>query len=157
MSIIQYRKAMTIIEANKELLDDLGGVNIDVISKAEKKLSVQFPKEYCEFLSKFGTMTFGATEIYGLLNDCHENQGAPDVVWVTLEERKVVSLPSHLVIIYDSGMGEKYCLDYRELNVDIEPKITSYFSGFSNEVQTFEVLYDSFGDFILDMVEDEVG
>lgn len=65
-------------------------------------------------------------------------------------------MPTNLVMIYNTEMGEILCLNYRELNTNQEPKITSYFPGFAESVQKNEVLYNSFGDFLLDIVEGEL-
>ena len=52
-------------------------------------------------------------------------------------------------------MGELYCLNFKDLNENNEPKITSYYPGFDNERQSYDILYDSFGSFLLDMVKEE--
>jgi hypothetical protein len=65
-------------------------------------------------------------------------------------------MPKHLVILYNTGMGEMYCLNYKKLNSKNEPKITAYFQGFSEDAQKNEVLYNNFGEFLLDMVIEEI-
>ncbi|MGX7024623.1 SMI1/KNR4 family protein [Vagococcus hydrophili] len=83
-----------------------------------------------------GTITFNSIEIYGVFREDFENSGVPDVVWVTLNERELVNIPTHLVVLYNTGMGEMYCLNYKDLNNNNEPKITSYYPGFSENTQT---------------------
>ncbi|EUJ43796.1 SMI1/KNR4 family protein [Listeria riparia] len=156
MSIESYNKAKEIIEANEELVDDFGEMQESLIIKAQKELGVDFPDEYKYFLSDFGALTFGSIEIYGVFKEDFENSGVPDAVWATLNERKLVNMPQYLVVIYNTGMGELLCLNFRDLNDNQEPKITSYFAGFDESAQKHEVLYESFGDFILDMVKEEI-
>lgn len=152
----EYNKAKKLIEENEDLVDDFGGASEDIIKKAQTVLDLQFPKDYKLFLSFFGALTFGSIEIYGVFREDFENSGVPDAVWSTLNERKLVNMPKHLVILYNTGMGEMYCLNYKDLNENNEPKITSYFPGFSEDAQTDEVLYNNFGEFLLDMVNEEI-
>ncbi|MHC5229400.1 SMI1/KNR4 family protein [Enterococcus sp. LJL99] len=127
-----------------------------MIKKAQLVLGVKFPEDYKLFLSCFGKLTFGSTEIYGVFREDFEDSGVPDAVWFTLDKRKLINLPKHLVILYNTGMGEMFCMNYKKLNSYDEPKITSYFPGFSEEEQTNEILYDNFGEFLLDMVIEEI-
>lgn len=129
---------------------------MDIIDKAEIILDVKFPEEYKLFLSEFGALTFGSIEIYGVFREDFENSGVPDTVWATLNERKLVNLPDHLSIIYNTGMGELYCINFKNLNKENEPRITSYFPGFAEGVQENEILYASFGNFLLDMLNEEI-
>ncbi|MBC1502529.1 SMI1/KNR4 family protein [Listeria booriae] len=156
MSIESYNKAKEIIEENEELVDDFGEMQESLIIKAQKELGVDFPDEYKYFLTDFGALTFGSIEIYGVFKEDFENSGVPDAVWATLNERKLVNMPQYLVVIYNTGMGELLCLNFRDLNDNQEPKVTSYFAGFDESAQKHEVLYESFGDFILDMVKEEI-
>ena len=66
---------------------------------------------------EYGALTFGAAEIYGVFTEDFENSGVPDAVWATLDERRVVKMPTHLVMIYNTGMGEILCLNYREWQI----------------------------------------
>lgn len=156
MSVESYNKAKEIIEENEELVDDFGEMQESLIIKAQKELGVDFPDEYKYFLSDFGALTFGSIEIYGVFKEDFENSGVPDAVWATMNERKLVNMPQYLVVIYNTGMGELFCLNFRDLNANHEPKVTSYFAGFDESAQKHEVLYESFGDFILDMVREEI-
>ncbi|MBM7541150.1 SMI1/KNR4 family protein [Amphibacillus cookii] len=154
--ITEYNKAKKLIEENDGLVDDFGGASDDIIKKAQIALGVKFPEDYKLFLSSFGALTFGSIEIYGVFREDFENSGVPDTVWATLNERRLVNMPKHLVILFNTGMGEMYCMNYEDLNSSNEPKITSYFPGFSEDAQKNEVLYSNFGEFLLDMVTEEV-
>lgn len=156
MSNVIYNKAKKIIKENDELVDDFGGAPKDIIKKAQITLDLEFPEDYKLFLSHFGALTFGSVEIYGVFREDFENSGVPDAVWATLNERSLVNMPNYLVVIYNSGMGEMYCMNYKDLNDANEPKITSYFPGFVDAAQENEVLYDSFAEFLLDIVTEEI-
>lgn len=156
MTIDKYNKAKVTIEENEDLVDDFGGASTDIIAQAQTILDVEFPEDYKLFLTEFGALTFGSIEIYGVFREDFENSGVPDTVWTTLNERKLVSMPNHLIVIYNTGMGELYCMNFNDLNNNNEPKITSYFPGFDEKAQKNEVLYENFGEFLLDMVHEEV-
>lgn len=156
MNTTLYDEAKKIIEENKNLADDFGGASNAVIKKAQLVLGVEFPEEYRLFLTHFGALTFGSREIYGVFREDFENSGVPDAVWLTINERNLVSMPKHLVIIYNTGMGDMYCMNFKDLNSENNPKITSYFPGFSEKAQENEVLYNSFGEFLLDIVNEEL-
>lgn len=156
MSVEKYNEAKSIIQENDYLVDDFGGATRDTIEKAQSILGVKFPEDYKLYLTEFGALTFGSIEIYGVFREDFENSGIPDTVWATLNERELVNMPNHLTVLYNSGMGELYCMNFKILNNENEPKITSYYPGFSEEAQNNEVLFDSFGSFLLDMVTEEV-
>lgn len=156
MSLTTYSKAKKIIEDNNELLDSFEGANKKLIEKAEAVLNVTFPNDYKQFLLDFGAITFGSTEIYGIFTEDFEKSGVPDAVWATLNERKLVNMPDNLVVIYNTEMGELYCLNFNNLNHNNEPRVTSYFAGFDEDAQENEVLYDDFGEFLLDILKEEI-
>ncbi|MBP2623220.1 SMI1/KNR4 family protein [Streptococcus oricebi] len=147
-----YLEALNLIDNNQDLLDDFGGCSENIIQLAENTLGVVYPKDYKDFLKTFGAGNFGSTEIYGLFKEDFANSGVPDSVWYTLLQRKKLNFPQNLVIIYDSSMGEVYCLNYHSLNQQGEPQITGYILGLAEEYQKNPVLYNSFGEFLLDMV-----
>ncbi|NKZ20455.1 hypothetical protein HF992_06295 [Streptococcus ovuberis] len=76
------------------------------------------------------------------------------VVWLTLLERKVSNLPEDLVIIYAVGNGELFCFNYNKLNVNGEPTIVSFTPN--KNITEYEIVYDSFGDFLLDCITREL-
>ncbi|WP_314576024.1 SMI1/KNR4 family protein [Enterococcus gilvus] len=80
----------------------------------------------------------------------------PDAIWATLDERNLINLPKNLLVLYNTGLEELYCLNFDILNSNNEPKVTSYFTGYSSDVQKYEVLYDDFSEFLLDMVYSEI-
>lgn len=151
-----YEQAKILIDENEDLVDDFGGASSELVKIGETRLGVEFPADYKQFLLDFGALTFGASEIYGIFTEDLENSGVPDVVWATLDERKLVKMPVHLIMIYNTEMGEIFCLNYKELNANEEPKVTSYFPGFDENAQKNEILYNSFGAFLLDIVKAEL-
>jgi hypothetical protein len=102
----------------------------------------------------FGAGNFGAQEIYGIINDDFEHSSVPDAIWFTLSERKEINLPPNLLVIYDTGSDELFCLNFNDNND--EPTIVSFVPGMDVESQPYEIIAKDFGDFLLDLVMQEI-
>ncbi|MGG7621547.1 SMI1/KNR4 family protein [Bacillus coreaensis] len=156
MSVETYQKAKQIIHDNEDLADFIGGRSNELIKLAEEKLGVKFTGLYLDYLQTFGVGNFGAQEIYGIINDNFENSTIPDAIWYTLTERKEINLPNNLLVIYDTGSDELFCLDFNQLDEKGEPKVVSFVPGIDLESQSYEIIANNFGDFLLDLVMQEV-
>ena len=155
MSLETYQKAKQII-LEEDIADFVGGCTDDLIRLAEEKIGLRFAGLYLDYLKTFGAGNFGSQEIYGIIHDDFENSSVPDAIWYTLTERREINLPNNLLIIYDTGSDELFCLDYNQLAENGEPKIVSFVPGAELESQTYEIIANDFGDFVLDLVEQEV-
>lgn len=144
-----YIKALSIIEQHPELCGFCGGVSEEVVVKAEEKLDLRFPGDYRDFLLRFGAGNFGSMDVYGIIDDDFDDSGIPDAVWYTTRLREEVGLLRSLVAIHDTGGGEIFCLDISKPNAPI----VAYAIGYDLEVQTYEVIANDFGEFLLDRVE----
>lgn len=156
MSVETYQKAKQIIQTNEDIADFIGERTNELIKLAEEKLGVKFTGLYLDYLQTFGAGNFGSQEIYGIINDNFENSSVPDAIWYTLTERKEINLPNNLLIIYDTGSDELYCLDFNQLDEKGEPKVVSFVPGIELESQRYEIIANDFGDFLLDLVMQEV-
>ena len=155
MSVENYQKAKEIILSEEEIADFVGGHTDELISLAEEILGLKFTGFYLDYLKTFGAGNFGAQEIYGIINANFENSSVPDAIWFTLERREI-NLPNNLLVIYDTGSDEIFCLDYNQLDDNGEPKVLSFVAGVDLESQTYEIIANDFGDFLLDLVKLEV-
>ncbi|MHB1000983.1 MAG: SMI1/KNR4 family protein [Armatimonadota bacterium] len=156
MSYENYLKAVSIMEEHKESCFFAGRRSEELVSLAERTLGLQFPKTYREFVLNYGAGSFGAEEIYGVINDDFVNSCVPDVVWYNLRIRKDINLPQNLLIIYHTGGDYVNCLDFNKLNNDGEPAVVDFAPGFDLSIQTYEKIADDFGDFLLDSVTQEL-
>ncbi len=152
MSMENYQKAVEIIEQNKSECYFAGQRSENDIVLAEKALGLSFTGTYKEFLKSYGAGSIGAEEIYGISSLNFENSAVPNGIWYTLSERKECDLPLNLLIIYDTGSDELFCLDYSKLNAQGEPAVVSFFPGFDLNIQKYEIIAKDFGDFLLDRV-----
>ncbi|WP_316569312.1 SMI1/KNR4 family protein [Neobacillus sp. YIM B06451] len=156
MSWDTYQRAIYLMEQYEEECDFVGARSDELISKAEDALGFLFLPIYRDFLKKYGAGSFGSQEFYGVIDDDFKNSTVPDAIWCTLTEREDSNLPNHLLVIYDTGMGELICLDFKKINEVGEPQVVSYFPGFDLDKQDFTVVAHDFGDFLLDMVNREL-
>ncbi|MFD2132799.1 SMI1/KNR4 family protein [Pseudogracilibacillus auburnensis] len=156
MSKDTYQKAKEIILNEEEIADFVGGHPDGLISLAEEKLGLKFTGLYLDYLQTFGAGNFGAQEIYGIINADFENSSVPDAIWSTLTERKEINLPVNLLVIYDTGSDELFCLDFNQSDDNGEPNVVSFVPGVDLENQTYEIIANDFGDFLLDLVKQEI-
>ncbi|UOQ94879.1 SMI1/KNR4 family protein [Halobacillus shinanisalinarum] len=156
MSIETYQKAKEIILSNEDMADFVGGRTNGLIKMAEGKLGLKFTGLYLDFLKTLGAGNFGAQEIYGILKDDFENSSVPDAIWFTLTERKETGLPNDLLVIYDTGGDELFCLDFNKLDENGEPKVVSYVPGMKLDDQVYQVIAHDFGEFLLGLVRQEL-
>jgi len=156
MSVKNYQKAKETILNEEEIADFVGGRADELISLAEEELGLKFTGLYLDYLKTFGAGNFGAQEIYGIIDENFESSSVPDAIWYTLTERKKINLPDNLLAIYDTGSDEIYCLDYSNLDNNGEPKVVAFVPGVDLESQTYEIIANDFGDFLLDLSREEV-
>jgi hypothetical protein len=155
MSTDNYNKARAIIDRNPSISYFVGPRSEELVRSAEQRLGLRFSPLYRDFLLAFGALSFGAQEIYGVVNANFENSRIPDAIWCTLTERAEVNMPSHLVTIYHTGFEEYFCLDFSRLNGQNEPSVVSFAPGFPPQQQKYELIAEDFGDFLLDLVSRE--
>lgn len=148
-----YEKALKLISEKMDMCDFLGPRPESMISAAENVLNLKLRGSYRDFLMRFGTGNIGSYEIFGITTGEFENSSVPNAVWYTLTERKTYNLPENLFIIYDTSSDELYCLDFSEKK-EIEPPVVSYAPGISMDYQEFRVVAQSFGDFLLEILEE---
>ncbi|GGB61063.1 hypothetical protein GCM10011409_42930 [Lentibacillus populi] len=149
---MEYILAKNVILANEELCDFVGPRSEELIDQAEQKLGFKLGS-YLDFLTSFGAGNFGAEEIFGIISK--ENSSVPDAVWYTLTERKEGELPNILLVIYETGGDEVFCLDFNNIK-NGEPKVVSFITGIDIRNQSFEIIADNFGELLLNLVKQEI-
>lgn len=81
----------------------------DLIAQVEQKHHLAFGPKYKQFLSKFGFLSIGPIEIYGL---CGDNNSIPSAIHATLCARdRSDNFPSSMVLFYEVGDGSFYAVD----------------------------------------------
>lgn len=156
MSLDNYKKALKIMNDNKNICHFAGPRSEELINLAEETLGLKFSPLYRDFLRQFGAGNFGSQEIYGVIDEDFENSSIPDAIWFTLTERREINLPRNLLVIYDTGGEEYYCLDFNKRNKHNEPAVVSFIPGQELQAQKYEVIAEDFGDFLLNLVSKEI-
>jgi hypothetical protein len=156
MSIENYKKAVELMKQNKDKCHFIGIRPDNLIELAETKLNLSFIGLYTDFLKNFGAGNFASQEIYGIIDDDFVNSSVPDAIWYTITEREEINLPNSLIVIYDTGMGELYCIDFNRVSKFGEPTIVSYIPGIDNDMQKYEVVANDFGDLLYELVEGQL-
>lgn len=76
------------------------GASDELIAEAERQLNLSFADDYKEYLSLFGAISFGSTELTGLNIDSYAN-----VVSVTVKEvQRNKSFPKGFIVLENTGM-----------------------------------------------------
>ena len=151
-----YKAAKKLRLKYKTKADFVGEIPSGIITKAEEALKLEYTGSYLDFLQNFGSGDFNGEEIYGIVDSDFEDSSVPDAIWYTLQERKETNLPSNLLIIYDTGSEELLCLNFNDCDKTGEPKVVSYMPGIDMDEQDFEIIAESFGDFLLELLEDSL-
>ena len=142
-----YIKAKEILDM--DAVDFTGAVTIEEIQKAEQKLNVKFPESYKAFLKDFGAGDVGGEVIFGIVNNEREDEDI-DMVKITRMEHEY-KMPKHMVVIYyDESNDSLCCLDTSKMNNNECPVVSV-----PNDYEDIEIVADSFGEFLYEMVYDE--
>ncbi len=133
-----------------------GGVTEEKIKEGEHLLAIKYSKQFKNYLLNIGVLSFFGSEFYGSTN--REYKGLPfgDSVVLTLEHRLNLNLPEYLIPIYFFDDGEAF-LDYSQLNDDGEPPVILFqYQGEKNGWLEIERLANDLGDFLLQLVEEQL-
>ncbi len=124
--------------------------DLNLIEEAERLLGLKFPPTYRHFLNDVGFASIPPYTIYGIVNSDFINSGAPDAIWLTLDERERFGLPVSMVIVGDSGMGEWFCLDTSVVSEEGECPVVMWF----NNEAPVTVVAEDFGAYLLALATD---
>ncbi len=117
------------------------GATAEEIADCERELSVRFVGSFAQYLRRYGWLTVGSSELFGLGTNLVSRRCLKDV---TLSERAEMRppLPPHLVTFYNDGFGNQHCLDTSEV-VDNEHRIV-FWNHEAGTGQVPEVISNSF-------------
>lgn len=145
-----FDRACQLIAQSPGLADFHGGQSDDTIRRAQEILGAPFPRSYISFLRNFGCGQIVYHELYGLVDETYLGEGAPNVVWVTLEGRRL-GLPPTYVVVEDAGYGPFYCLETSRMNDEGECPVIFYFP---QSLAKPEQIASDFGEFFLECVHE---
>jgi len=91
--------------------DQAGPVSSAAIRSHEQNLKLKFGPDYKRFLSKYGCVSVGPNELYGV---CGDNASVPSAIHATTSARRDSNFPRNLLVIADDGRGRKFCIDSKD-------------------------------------------
>ncbi len=141
-----YNKAKELFDM--DAVEFTGGVSEEVIQKAERTLNLTFPESYRSFLKEFGAGDVGGEVVFGLLENERENSDL-DMLKITQVEHDY-KMPKHMVVIFYNAFDDcLYCLDTSRMIEGECPMMRV-----SSDYADIEEVAESFGEFLLDLVEE---
>ena len=154
MSYSNFEKAME-LSPKCRFYTTAGGKTKAEIEMAEAMLKIRFSDQCRTFYEKYGYLSFYGNEIFGI--DPNDKSGILEgnTVAYALNDRKVYGLPEKWLPIYNFNDGNMAYLDYSSVNSYGEPRvIMAFYNGRDYEVA--EILAEDFGDFLLQLVEEQL-
>ena len=142
-----YERAKTLIIEHGYSGLWTGQTLLSVVMQAEHELDLVFPADYKQFLLDFGAGSFGSAEFYGIIRNDLTIDSFLNVVWLVKNDRARYKLPVNLVIIGAAGNGSYYVLNAPKNSIHY------FMPNVPIEEQPFDLVNDSFGDFILEEIE----
>lgn len=154
MSYTNFVKAMELAPRCK-FYTTAGGKTEAEIKKSETLLSVSFSSQCKEFYEKYGYLSFFGNEIFGIDPDDDSGILEGNSVAYALNDREEYNLPKEWIPIYNFDDGNMAYLDYSSLNLEKEPRvIMAFYNG--NKYEIVKTLAEDMGDFILQLVEEQI-
>lgn len=127
----------------------VGGVSLEVVKSVEKKVGLQFPTDYVEYLTQLGCGYASSEDFIGLGGEPHL-----DVVrsYVRLREpSKHTQLPVNFIPIKPDGYGNYECIDLGKSSEEKSAVVFWIHDG--GEEQNCEVISNGFWEWFIKELE----
>ena len=141
MDYLKYALQKQEINPNVEIF---GGVGIERINDAEKKLGILFPSQYKAFLLGCGSCGIADTYVSGLFKEWDNLTSTGSIVHDTIEAREKHNLPNEYIVI-EYMVDENYYVLKTSGNIQIEDgEIYSIDINSDGSLSSFCKIFDSF-------------
>ena len=125
-------------------IEIFGGVGIEQINNAEKKLGILFPTQYKAFLLGCGSCGIADTYVSGLFKEWDNLTSTGSVVHDTIEAREKHNLPNEYIVM-EYMVDENYYVLKTSGNIQIEDgEIYSIDINSDGSLSSFCKIFDSF-------------
>ena len=125
-------------------IEIFGGVGIERINDAEKKLGILFPSQYKAFLLGCGSCGIADTYVSGLFKEWDNLTSTGSVVHDTIEAREKHNLPNEYIVM-EYMVDENYYVLKTSGNIQIEDgEIYSIDINSDGSLSSFCKIFDSF-------------
>lgn len=123
--------------------DFIGPISGTLLSQAELKLGLKFPKSFYEFLEKYGCGDIMGYEFFGIINEKFDKL-IPDAIGMTLLERENNNLLNQYILVYADD-DFYYALDTSISTRENEnPVVSLSYGDLQNPVETVAESYEDF-------------
>ena len=130
-------------EINPEM-EIFGGVGIEQINNAEKKLGILFPTQYKAFLLGCGSCGIADTYVSGLFKEWDNLTSTGSIVHDTIEAREKHNLPNEYIVIEYMVDENYYVLKTSENDRIEDGEIYSIDINSDGSLSSFCKIFDSF-------------
>jgi len=125
-------------------IEIFGGVGIEQINDAEKKLGILFPSQYKVFLLGCGSCGIADTYVSGLFKEWDNLTSTGSVVHDTIEAREKHNLPNEYIVIEYMVDENYYVLKTSENDRIEDGEIYSIDINSDGSLSSFCKIFDSF-------------
>ena len=125
-------------------IEIFGGVGIEQINNAEKKLGILFPTQYKAFLLGCGSCGIADTYVSGLFKEWDNLTSTGSIVHDTLEAREKHNLPNEYIVIEYMVDENYYVLKTSENDRIEDGEIYSIDINSDGSLSSFCKIFDSF-------------
>ncbi|KOO51921.1 SMI1/KNR4 family protein [Viridibacillus arvi] len=154
MRLSSYEAAKELILTEEEIASFVGPQPSNLLEQIEQILELEIIGSYRNFLETFGAGIFAGVKILGISSDDFKSPSMLNGINYTLTLRKEIGLPSNLLVIYNPGNGELFCLDFNQIKAG-EPEIVSYMPAIGMGLE-YDAIADNFGEFLYEIVCDDL-
>lgn len=137
------RYALEKQEINPDI-EIFGGVGIEQINDAEKKLGILFPSQYKVFLLDCGSCGIADTYVSGLFKEWDNLTSTGSIVHDTIEAREKHNLPNEYIVIEYMVDENYYVLKTSENDRIEDGEIYSIDINSDGSLSSFCKIFDSF-------------
>lgn len=132
-----------------------GPASEEMISRYEEKLGIIFPESYKIFLKEYGTLSFNGESFYGISKKGLLAESVPDVVFATLEERKLGCIDNQMIYVKASGYGPLFSIDTSIMGNNNEPVVVETQLSFMEDRSKI-IIADNFGEFLFNEIRNSL-
>ena len=125
-------------------IEIFGGVGIEQINDAEKKLGILFPSQYKVFLLGCGSCGIADTYVSGLFKEWDNLTSTGSIVHDTIEAREKHNLPNEYIVIEYMVDENYYVLKTSENDRIEDGEIYSIDINSDGSLSSFCKIFDSF-------------
>lgn len=156
MSIEALERAITFARANGLSVDVSAPVPKDKVLEVEHKIGYKIPLSYRYFLEKYGTVAISSIEILGIIAERIFDDSHLSFMSISYDLMHECGLRSGLFAIENLDDGHYACLNM-DHSAEGESSVVLWYMGQSDgEIESLEILSDSFGEYLENRVHDLV-